>query len=128
MNFAYPNILYLLLLLIIPIIIHVFNFRRYKKLYFSSLQFIKKVEKETNATKNIRHYIILACRMLAFTALILAFAQPYIPTSEQSKSHESLIPIYLDNSFSMSAKGTNGDLLNQAKTTVQQIEIGRAHV
>lgn len=80
-----------------------------------------KVEKETNATKNLRHYIILTCRMLAFTALIFAFAQPYIPTSDQSKSYENLIPIYLDNSFSMSAKGTNGDLLNQAKTTVQQI-------
>jgi hypothetical protein len=121
MNFVYPNILYFLLLLIIPIIIHLFNFRRYKKLYFSSLQFIKKVEKETNATKNLRHYIILACRMLAFAALIFAFAQPYIPTSEQSKSYENLVPIYLDNSFSMSAKGSNGDLLNQAKTTVQQI-------
>src|SRR5690554_2658683 len=121
MNFVYPNILYFLFLLIIPIIIHLFNFRRYKKLYFSSLQFIKKVEKETNATKNLRHYIILACRMLAFTALIFAFAQPYIPTSEQSKSYESIVPIYLDNSFSMSAKGTNGDLFNQAKTTVLQI-------
>ncbi|PWH87153.1 BatA domain-containing protein [Brumimicrobium oceani] len=121
MNFVYPNILYLLLLLIIPIIIHLFNFRRYKKLYFSSLQFIKKVEKETNATKNLRHYLVLACRMLAFAALILAFAQPYIPTSTQSKSYENLIPIYLDNSYSMSAKGSNGDLLNQAKTTVQQI-------
>src|SRR5690554_2589944 len=121
MNFVYPNILYFLLLLIIPIIIHLFNFRRYKKLYFSSLQFIMKVEKETNATKNLRHYIILTCRMLAFTALIFAFAQPYIPTSDQSKSYENLIPIYLDNSFSMSAKGSNGDLLNQAKTTVQQI-------
>ncbi len=121
MNFVYPNILYLLLLLIIPIIIHLFNFRRYKKLYFSSLQFIKKVEKETNATKNLRHYIILACRMLAFTALIFAFAQPYIPTSTQTKSYENLIPIYLDNSFSMSARGSNGDLLNQAKTTVQRI-------
>ncbi|RYM34539.1 hypothetical protein ERX46_03970 [Brumimicrobium glaciale] len=121
MNFVYPNILYLLLLLIIPIIIHLFNFRRYKKLYFSSLQFIKKVEKETNATKNLRHYLILACRMLAFAALIFAFAQPYIPTSNQTKSYENLIPIYLDNSFSMSAKGSNGNLLNQAKTTVQQI-------
>ena len=121
MNFVYPNILYLLLLLIIPIIIHLFNFRKYKKLYFSSLQFIKKVEKETNATKSIRHYIILGCRMLAFAALIFAFAQPYIPTSKLNKSFENLIPIYLDNSFSMSAKGSNGNLLNQAKTTVQQI-------
>ncbi|RFC55146.1 BatA domain-containing protein [Brumimicrobium aurantiacum] len=121
MNFVHPNILYFLFLLIIPIIIHLFNFRRYKKLYFSSLQFIKKVEKETNATRNIRHYIILACRMLAFTALILAFAQPYVPTSTQSKSLENIVPIYLDNSFSMTTKGSNGDLLNQGKTAIQEI-------
>ncbi|PKR80127.1 hypothetical protein CW751_11525 [Brumimicrobium salinarum] len=121
MSFVYPHILYFLFLLIIPIIIHLFNFRRYKKLYFSSLQFIKKVEKETNATRNLRHYLILACRMLAFTAIILAFAQPYIPTSTQNKSFERVVPIYIDNSLSMSAKGSNGDLLNQAKTAVQEI-------
>ena len=121
MKFAYPYILYFLLLLIIPIIIHLFNFRKYKKIYFSSLQFIKKIEKETNATKTLRHYIILACRLLAFTALIFAFAQPYFPTSTESNKLNSLVPIYLDNSYSMSAKGTNGDLLNQAKSTVLQI-------
>lgn len=121
MNFVHPNILFFLLLLIIPIIIHLFNFRRYKKLYFSSLQFIKKVEKETNSTRNLRHYLILATRMLAFTALILAFAQPYIPTASNGKSYSHIIPIYLDNSFSMSAKGSSGDLLNEAKEIVHQV-------
>lgn len=121
MKFVHPNILYFLLLLSIPIIIHLFNFRRYKKLYFSSLIFIKKVEKETSTTKKLRHYIILACRLLAFTALIFAFAQPYIPKNEQSKSYSNVVPIYLDNSMSMSAKGSNGDLLNQAKASVRRI-------
>ncbi len=121
MKFAHPYILYFLLLLIIPIIIHLFNFRRYKKIYFSSLQFIKKIEKETNATKTLRHYIILACRLLAFAALILAFAQPYFPTSSKSIDSTLIVPIYLDNSYSMSAKGSNGNLLNQAKATVRQI-------
>lgn len=121
MNFVHPNILYFLLLLIIPIIIHLFNFRRYKKIYFSSLQFIKKVEKETNSTRNLRHYLILATRMLAFAALILAFAQPYFPSDSDGNSYSNIIPIYLDNSFSMSAKGNSGDLLNEAKETIRQI-------
>ena len=121
MSFVYPNILYFLLLLIIPIIIHLFNFRRYKKLYFSSLQFIRKVEKETNSTKKLRHYLILISRMLAFTALIFAFAQPFIPTDKHSKEFQQVVPIYLDNSFSMSAKGTNGSLLNQSKTSIRKI-------
>lgn len=121
MKFVHPNVLYLLLLLIIPIIIHLFNFRRYKKLYFSSLQFLKKVEKETSATRTLRHYIILASRLLAFTALVLAFAQPYFPSANEVNSVNNVVPIYLDNSFSMTAKGSNGDLLNQGKAVIRQI-------
>lgn len=121
MKFVHPHVLYFLLLLIIPIIIHLFNFRRYKKLYFSSLSFIKKVEKETNSKRNIRHLVILFTRLLAFTALILAFAQPYSPKDGEVNTINSVVPIYLDNSFSMSAKGDNGDLLNQAKATITQI-------
>lgn len=121
MKFVNPNVLYLLFLLIIPIIIHLFNFRRYKKLYFSSLQFLKKVEKETSATRTLRHYVILATRLLAFTALVFAFAQPYFPTANEGNSINNVVPIYLDNSFSMTAKGSNGDLLNQGKNIVRQI-------
>lgn len=121
MKFVHPNILYFLLLLILPIIIHLFNFRRYKRLYFSSLQFIRQVDRKTNATKTLRHYLILAARLLAFAFLIFAFAQPYFPADNATNMAKNSIPIYLDNSFSMSAKGTNGDLLNQAKQTVRQI-------
>ena len=59
--------------------------------------------------------------MLAFTALIFAFAQPFIPTDKHSKEFQQVVPIYLDNSFSMSAKGTNGSLLNQSKTSIRKI-------
>ncbi|MBW7867537.1 MAG: BatA domain-containing protein [Brumimicrobium sp.] len=121
MKFVHPNILYFLLLLIIPIIIHLFNFRPYKRIYFSSLQFIKKIDKETSTTKKLRHYLILASRLLAFAFLIIAFAQPYKPTSQQNSDFGNIIPIYLDNSFSMSAKGNNGDLLNQAKSTIHRL-------
>jgi hypothetical protein len=50
--------------------------------------------------------------MLMF--LILAFAQPFMPNSENYSKTSELV-IYLDNSFSMQAKGTNGSLLNEAK-------------
>lgn len=121
MKFLHPNILYFLFLLAIPIIIHLFNFRRYKRVYFPSLLFIKKVEKESNSTRNLRQYLILACRILAFASLIFAFAQPYFPDTSKNDSLGNVIPIYLDNSFSMAAKGNNGDLLNQAKETVLKI-------
>lgn len=122
MKFVHPMFLWALGIILIPIIVHLFNFRRYKVLYFSSLQFIKKIEKETNATRKLRHYLILLSRILAFIALVLAFAQPYFPLEEgKAEEHKSVTAIYLDNSYSMSAKGTNGDLLNQSKETVRSI-------
>ncbi|MEX1193123.1 MAG: BatA domain-containing protein [Brumimicrobium sp.] len=122
MKFVHPMFLWALGIILIPIIVHLFNFRRYKVLYFSSLQFIKKIEKETNATRKLRHYLILLSRILAFIALVLAFAQPYFPLEEgKAEQHDSVTAIYLDNSYSMSAKGTNGDLLNQSKETIRSI-------
>lgn len=122
MKFVHPMFLWALGILLIPIIVHLFNFRRYKILYFSSLQFIKKIEKETNSTRKIRHYLILLSRLLAFIALVLAFAQPYIPLEDgETEQYDDITAIYLDNSYSMSAKGANGDLLNQSKETVRNI-------
>jgi hypothetical protein len=122
MKFVHPMFLWALGILLIPIIVHLFNFRRYKILYFSSLQFIKKIEKETNSTRKLRHYLILLSRLLAFIALVLAFAQPYNPLEDgETEQYDDITAIYLDNSYSMSAKGTNGDLLNQSKETIRNI-------
>ena len=85
MKFEYPGFLFAFILLAIPIIIHLFNFRRYKVLYFSSLQFLKQVEEQTRSTQKLKHLLILIARILAFSALILAFAQPYLPVQETGK-------------------------------------------
>lgn len=122
MRFAYPEFLYAFLVLLIPIIIHLFNFRRYKTIYFSSILFLKKLDENTKSVKQIKHWIILFLRLLAFSALVLAFAQPYIPGKSSAKSGQNTVmSIYLDNSFSMSAMGVNGSLLNQGKETVRKI-------
>jgi hypothetical protein len=122
MRFAYPEFLFAFLVLAVPIIIHLFNFRRYKTLYFSSIQFLKKLDENTKSVKQIKHWIILFLRLLAFSALVLAFAQPYIPGKSAAKSGQSTVmSVYLDNSFSMSAMGMNGSLLNQGKETIRKI-------
>jgi hypothetical protein len=121
MKFEYPNVLYSLFFLAIPIIIHLFNFRKYKTLYFSSLFFIKQINEETKSTQKLKHLLILFSRILAFTCLILAFAQPFLPLENQNKSGSPIVGIYVDNSFSMSLKGTDGDLLSMAKEKARKI-------
>ncbi|MCO4813268.1 MAG: BatA domain-containing protein [Flavobacteriales bacterium] len=122
MQFVYPQFLWALLALIIPIVIHLFNFKRYKTLYFSSLSFIKQVDQKTKSTKSIKHYLILASRLMAFIFLILAFAQPFFPSQEsENQTLDSLFSIYIDNSFSMESKGTEGELLSQARENAREI-------
>lgn len=122
MKFAFPEFLFALLVLIIPIVIHLFNFRKYKTLYFSSLQFLKQVTQQTKSTQKLKHILVLISRILAFTALIFAFAQPYIPNSKSlAPGVKPVQAIYIDNSFSMEARGSSGNLLSEAKEIARKI-------
>jgi hypothetical protein len=83
MIFLYPSVLFFLLALAIPIIIHLFNFRRYKKIYFSNVAFLKNIQTESEKKSKLKHLLVLLSRLLAFAALIVAFSQPYIPTGKK---------------------------------------------
>ena len=120
MNFLYPNTLWFLLLLSIPILIHLFHFRRHKKIYFSSLRFLQSFQKEKKAVKKLQNVIILCLRLIALGFLILAFAQPTFNENGINDSDEPIISLYIDNSYSMSAKGFRGELLSEAKETAKE--------
>lgn len=101
MSFLFPAFLWALAALSIPIIIHLFNFRKTQKIYFSSTRFLRQVQEATTAKRKLKHYLILASRLLFLLFLVLTFAQPIIPASEQFTAGRN-ISIYLDNSLSMS--------------------------
>lgn len=117
MLFRYPQVLYALFLLLIPIIVHLFQLRRFKKTYFTNVAFLQRVTQNTRKSSQIKKWLILITRMLALAAIILAFAQPYLPNSEKATRSSELV-FFVDNSFSMQAKGEKGPLLSQA---VQEI-------
>lgn len=101
MSFLYPSFLWALTALTIPVIIHLFNFRKTKRIYFSTNRFLRQVQEETTAKRKLKHYLILASRLLFLLLLVLTFSQPIIPASEQFSTNRN-ISIYLDNSLSMS--------------------------
>ena len=116
MRFEHPNFLFALLLLVVPILIHLFSFRRYKTFYFSSIQFLKNIEEETRNVRKLKHLLVLISRLLVFICLVLTFAQPYLPVKGSIDFEaNSTLAIYIDNSFSMSSVGANGSLLSEAK-------------
>lgn len=112
MLFKHPEILYALFLLVIPILIHLFQLRKFQKESFTNVKFLKFVKLQTRKSSQLKKWLTLITRMLLLAATIMAFAQPYIPkTKDYNPSQDTVI--YLDNSFSMQAKGKNGTLLNE---------------
>lgn len=101
MSFVYPQFLFGLLAIGIPIIIHLFNFRRARKVYFSSNLFLRNIKKATSTKLKLKHYLILLSRILFIFFLVVTFAQPFIPAREKN-IQSNLTIIYLDNSYSMS--------------------------
>ncbi|WP_426092081.1 BatA domain-containing protein [Flavobacterium sp. DSR3-2] len=113
MHFKHPEIFYFLFLLIVPILVHLFQLRRFKKEYFTNVRFLKALSIQTRKSSKIKRWLLLACRLLLLTFIITAFAQPFFE-SKDSKNASNELYIILDNSFSMQAKGKKGELLKRA--------------
>ncbi|MFV5695777.1 BatA domain-containing protein [Flavobacterium sp. LB3P122] len=113
MHFKHPEILYFLFLLIVPILVHLFQLRRFKKEYFTNVRFLKTLSIQTRKSSKIKKWLLLACRLLLLTCIIIAFSQPFLD-SKDSKNATNELYIVLDNSFSMQAKGKKGELLKRA--------------
>jgi hypothetical protein len=113
MQFKHPEILYFLFLLVIPILVHLFQLRRFKKEFFTNVRFLKELSIQTRKSSKIKKWLLLATRLLLLTCIIIAFTQPFFKAKD-SKNSSNEIYIVLDNSFSMQAKGQKGELLKRA--------------
>lgn len=121
MQFLFPGFLAALAVLSVPIIIHLFYFRRFKRVYFTNVRFLKEVKEETSNRQKLRNLLVLLMRCLAIAAMVLAFAQPFIPLSSEVKKGERAVSLYIDNSFSMNALSKEAPLLELAKQRARDI-------
>lgn len=121
MQFLFPTFLWALAFLAIPVIIHLFYFRRFRKVYFTNVRFLKEVKEDTSARSKLRNLLVLIARLLALAFLILAFVQPFIPQDNEVKAGREAISIFVDNSFSMSALSEDVPLLDKAKQRAREI-------
>ena len=119
MQFKHPELLYALLLLVIPIIVHLFQLRRFQKEAFTNVKFLKEITLQTRKSSQLKKWLTLLTRLLLLACVIIAFAQPYSSNFNSFKTKSETV-IYLDNSFSMQAKGSNGTLLNSAVQDIME--------
>ncbi len=121
MQFLYPTFLFALFTLAIPIILHLFYFRRFKRVYFTNVRFLREVKEETSARSRLRNLLVLLMRLLTLLFLVLAFAQPFIPQDTEVKQGRKGVSIFMDNSFSMTAMSQNAPLLERARQRAREI-------
>lgn len=124
MNFLNPFFLFGLIAVAVPIVIHLINLRRPKKVTFSTLSFFNELRKSTIRRIRIKQYLLMALRALALLMLALALARPFLPptlTGSTSSSEPKAGAILVDNSISMSRIGSQGPLIDQAKEVANRI-------
>ncbi|RZJ85947.1 MAG: hypothetical protein EOO20_19310, partial [Chryseobacterium sp.] len=125
MNFLYPGFLFALLAVAIPVIIHLFNFRKYKQVYFSNVQFLTEAKAESASGEKLKNLLILCARILAVVFLVFAFARPYFKNdSTVDPGLATVVSVFLDNSFSMQRVNKEGNLLDDAKRRAREIVKG----
>ena len=113
MKFNNPEILFLLLLLLIPLFIHLFQLQKFQKIAFTNVKLLRLIEQQTRKSSKLKKILILLSRLLMLTCLIIAFSEPFYSDKLNLEPSETII--YLDNSFSMQAKGEKGELLQNIK-------------
>lgn len=123
MHFANPAMLWALLALAVPVLVHLLNFRRYRKVYFSDVSRLEEIQQESRRRTTVRQWLILAMRLLAVAALVLAFARPVLPVGPQAAvtSGSTAVSIFVDNSYSMASATAEGDLLEAAKNRAREV-------
>lgn len=108
--------------LLIPIAVHLFNFRKHKLVYFSNTELLKTIRQENAKTRKLKYLVTLLLRCLFIIALVLAFAFPYRPeTAADINTEEGVVGIYLDNSMSMKAQSSKTTLLDDARESAGKL-------
>jgi hypothetical protein len=125
MTFVYPGFLFGLLLVGIPILVHLIQLRKYKRIEFSNAFFLKALKQEQQQSQRLKNLLILLSRIAFIIFLVLAFAQPYFPSAANESISSSVVSIYIDNSYSMQVQSSNGMVLDRAKA--KAIEIVKAY-
>jgi len=74
MRFLYPNMLWGLLALLIPILIHLFNFRRHKLVYFSNTAVLRSIQQENAKTRKLKYLVTLLLRCLKSMSIRLTIS------------------------------------------------------
>ncbi len=123
MTFLNPLVLLGLIASSVPLLLHLFSIRKSKTVEFSSLRFLKELQKTSIKKFKVKRILLLILRTLIITFIVLAFSRPTIQTSLPilGTHAKTSAVIIIDNSASMNISDGKGNRLNRAKNVALSI-------
>ena len=121
MAFLNPLVLLALAAAAIPIVIHLFNFRKARRVDYSSLQFLRALQRNTLRRVRVERWLLLLFRILTIVCLIAAFARPVMIGGIFTGDAKVSAAIVIDNSLSMVLRDNAGSYIEQARAHAQAL-------
>lgn len=105
-----------------PVLIHLFNRRRYKTVAWAAMDFLKEAIERNRRVVELRDLILMLLRAAAIALFGLALARPFFAGRQVNldRSHPIHAILLLDNSLSMGYGSLDGNLLDRAKSRARE--------
>lgn len=121
MGFLSPYLLFSLVAVALPILVHVVRLRKTRTVRFSSLQFLEQLSKGAIRSIQLKRRLLLLLRMAAIALLVVGFARPVFPDFETDPPGEGVTVLVVENSPAMSRSDRRGRLIDQAVESAETI-------
>lgn len=124
MIFLNPAVLFGLLAAAIPVLLHLLNLRKLKRIEFSTLAFLKELQKNKIRKIKLKQWLLLALRVLIILLLVISFARPTlkgINIGGATSAAKTTAVFIVDNTFSMSETDENGSNFNKARQVIRSL-------
>jgi hypothetical protein len=122
MGFLNPFLLFGLAAVSVPIIIHLLNRRKFQKVVWAAMRFLKTSVEQNQRRMRIEDLILLILRCLLLALIALALARPALKTASSDLFGQSKVTgvIILDNSASMGMSDGTATRFEKAKKAAEQ--------
>ena len=128
-TFLHPPLLWGLLLAGVPVLIHLINMMRHRRVEWAAMEFLLVSQKKNRTWILFKQLLLLLLRMAAIATVVLVVAQPLLRNKlgvlfGAGKTHHIVL---LDDSFSMSDRWGDTSAMDEAKSVIQRIGAMAVH-
>lgn len=103
-----------------PVLLHLFDRRRKVMIEWGAMQFLEEASTQRTSARRLKQWLLLALRMLAVAALVLALARPMLPGHWLGGTEQSETIVVIDNSMSTQRSIEETTLLAKIQERVRE--------